>query len=337
MPTIYAGPGKLYYNSIALWPEGENGQIKAEVRQLTHDVVSGFFGRVTCIQGDAQAVISLTPFDNWSALRTLFPAYLGVTVGTGAGSAGALIIGTRPHNPAGAADAAAKIWTPDGRLYTFVHAAICKHPDLHLGVDKPLYGPIEMPAILATGSALGSAGALYTLGGTLAASPGTAAADPGGQQGSDYERGPWYGVWGTTAGFGGDTGGSPIEAEDEWVVTTAVKYSPLAVQTLVRAYKLDNVAFMAKCRPYGPTQAQIDAAIGVNAGRVLGAQFATSGSGADLVLSGPNSKTITLKNADVVGAGFEFGGTKLGSSEIGFVSTMTFSAGAPQPLLVFSA
>jgi len=55
------------------------------------------------------------------------------------------------------------------------------------------------------------------------------------------------------------------------------------------------------------------------------------------VLSGPNSKTITLKNADAVGAGFEFGGTQLGTGEMGFVTTMTFTSGNPQPLLVFSA
>ena len=327
MSTIYAGPGKVYINSIALWPEGENGQIKAEVRQLTHDVVSGFFGRITCLQGDAQAVISLTPFDNWAAIPTLFPSYIGASHGA---TPGALVIGTRPHNPAGASDAAVKIWSPDGRLYTFPHAAITKHPDIHLGIDKALFGPIEIAAIMATGLNLGSTGALYTL-------TASGATDPGGQQAADYERGPWYGVWGTTSGFGGGSGDSNIEAEDEWVITTVAKYSPLSVQTLVRAYKLDNVSFMAKCRPFGPTHAQIDAAIGVNAGRILGAQFAASGSGADLVLSGPNSKTITLKNADIVGAGFEFGGTKLGSGEIGFVTTMTFTVGAPQPLLVFSA
>ncbi len=317
-------------SGIALWPEGENGQIKAEVRQLTHDVVSGYFGRVTCLQGDAQAVISLTPFDNWGALRTLFPAYLGVTVGTGAGSAGALAIGTRPHNPGGAADAAAEVYAPDGRLYTFPHAAVCKHPDLHLGLDRALFGAMEIAAIIATGSSLGAAGALYTL-------TGSGAADPGGQQsGGDYQRGAWYGAWGTAAGFGGHSGDSPMEAEEEWVIQTAVKYSPLPVQTLVRAYKLDNVSFLAKCRPFGPTQGQIDAAAGVNTGRVLGQQFANSTTGADLVLTGPNGKTITLKNADVAGAGFEFGGTKLGNGEIGFVTTMTFNGGAPQPLLVFS-
>jgi len=324
MSTLYAGPGKVYMNGQALWPEGENGEIKAEVKQQALEVVSGFFGRVTALQGDAQAIISLTPFDNWSALPLLFPPYLGVSTGT---TSGALGIGTRPH---GTTDVPAEVWTPDGRSYTFPRAAVIKHPDLRLAIDRPLFGPIAIAAIIATGKSLGGAGALYTL-------TASGAADPGGQQGTDYTRGAWKGIWGTTPGFGGASGDSPIEAEDAWVILTDAKYSPLPVQQLVRGYKLDNVSFMAKVRPFGPTHAQIDAAIGVNAGRTLGAQFANSTTAADLVLSGPNSKTITLKNADVVGAGFEFGGTRLGTGELGFITTMTFTAGAPQPLLIFSA
>ncbi|MGO8678052.1 MAG: hypothetical protein ACLQVX_19590 [Limisphaerales bacterium] len=328
MSTIYAGPGKIYMGGSALWPEGENGEIKAEVKQQAVDLASGFFGRVTALQGNAEVIVGLTPFDNWSALPLLFPRYLGVSVGS---ATGALGIGTRPHNPAGAADTPAVIWSPDGRSYSFPRAAVTKHPDLHLGIDKPLFGPVEIACILATGASLGAAGALYTL------IPG-GVSDPGGQQsGTDYQRGAWTGVWGTVAGFGGGSAGLPVEAEDQWVITSDIKYSPLPVQTLVRAYKLDSVAFMARCRPYGPTHSQIDAAIGVNTGRLLGQQFANGTTGADLVLTGPNSKSITLKNADAVGAGFEFGGTRLGTGEVGFVTTMTFSAGAPQPLLVFSA
>ncbi|HXP63246.1 MAG TPA: hypothetical protein VN829_22280 [Dongiaceae bacterium] len=328
MSTIYAGPGKVWMNNKALWPQGENGEIKAEVKQRAVDVVSGFFGRVTGLQGDAQAIISLTPFDNWSALSLLFPAYLGVTVGA---TPGALALGTRPHNPNAAADLPAKIWSPDGRLYTFPRTAVTKHPDLHLGINHALFGPVELAALIASGSTLGGAGSLYTL------TP-SGATDPGGQQsGSDFQRGPWYGVWGTVAGFGGDGSSSPVDAEEEWVITTVAKYSPLPVQTLVRAFKLDNVSFMARCRPFGPSHSQIDAAIAINDGRLLGQQFADGTTGADLVLSGPNSKTITLKNADAVGAGFEFGGTQLGTGEMGFVTTMTFTSGNPQPLLVFSA
>ena len=330
MTTLYAGPGKLFANNLALWPEGENGTITATVEQAAEDVASGFFGRVTSLQGNALARIRLTPFDNWSALPLLFPPYLGVTVGATGGS---LLIGARPH---GTVDVPAKIWTPDGRVYTFTRTAVTQHPDLHLGIGAGLFGPVELTAILGAGKKLGDPAALYTI-------TETGAADPGGQMSlADFARGAWTGVWGPAAGFGGDGASAPLEAEDEWTLVSEVRYSPLTVQQLVRAYKLDSVKFLIKVRPYGPRHTDLDAAIGVNNGRTLGARFA-AGAAADLVLTGPANKTITLKNADVVGAGFEFGGTRLGTGEIGFINGMTFSsggngqpaAGAPLPLVVF--
>jgi len=325
MSTLYAGPGKIWMNGTALWPEGENGEIRASIEQEVAELAGGMHGRVTAVQGGVAGKIVITPFDHWGALGLLFPPYLGVSVGA---TTGALAIGARPH---GATDTACKIWTPDGRLYSFGRAAVTRHPDLRLGIGSALFGRVEITALVASGKKLGDAAALYTI-------TESGAADPGGQMGlADFARGTWTGVWGTAAGFGGDAGGTPIEAEDEWVISSEVKYSPLPVQKLARAYKLDSVKFMAKVRPYGPTHSQIDAAIGVNNGRLLGSQIANATTAADLALSGPNGKTITLKSADVVGAGFEFGGTRLGTGEIGFVTTVRFVGGAAQPLLVFSA
>lgn len=324
--TMDACPGKVYYNSVSFQANDTNGQIIARTVQDADPAAVSMFGRIGYLQGNVVETIDLTPFENWGILKTLFPAFLGVSCGT---QTGALVIGTRPHNPAGAADKALEIYTPDGRLYTFLHAAIIKHPDIYLGANKPLFGAMQFANILATGATLGASGAFH---GVTEAD----ATDPGGAFiTSDFDRGAWYGTWGTSAGFGGD-GGSPLEAEDGFTITTAVKYSPLPVQKLVRAYKLDEVYFMCKGRLYGPTHTEITAATGISAGRTLG-EFIPTANTADLVLTGPNSKTVTLKNADVVGAGFDFGGTKLGTDEVGFVSGMTFNTGAPQPLLTFSA
>jgi hypothetical protein len=91
---------------------------------------------------------------------------------------------------------------------------------------------------------------------------------------------------------------------------------------------------MAKARLVGPTHTQLVAQIGTHTSGTL------AGSGtnaADLVLTGPGSKTITVKQTELRGAGFEFGGTKLGTGEIGFVTQMKFNgSGVPQPLLTFS-
>lgn len=325
MANLYTGPGKVYFGAKALWPQGEAGQITANVNQQADKVAAAMHGRVSATQGDGTATISLTPFDNWGALPVLFPAFLGVKVGA---TAAALSIGTRAHDVAGGGDTPAKIWTNDGRLYTFPAAAITKHPDLHLGVDKPLYGPIELTAIGAAAKLMGDAGFLYALA--------SAQADPGGQMTlADFVRGRWTGVYEVLAGFGGD-GGAVMEAEEEWTITSDVKYQAVSVQKQTRAMWLTSVEFMVKCRPYGPTQAQIDAAIALNNGRVLGSRFA-SGSAVDLVLTGPGAKTITLKNADAVGAGFEFGGSKLGNGEVGFINSMTFAGGVPASLIEFSA
>jgi hypothetical protein len=318
-----------------LWAQDENGTVVATINQGQGKVASSSFGRQSATQTDGTVSIKLTPFDNWSSLPLFFPAYVGAKVFA---TAAALAIGTRPHNPAGGGDVPAYIFCPDTRLYTFPRTAVTKHPDLHLGVDKPLFGDVEITAIGASGKKMGDAGFLYGI-----AEPGVGTgggADPGGQMTmDDFVRGEWFGVYGTIAGFGGDVGGTPIEAEEEWTVTSQIKYHAVPVQKLTRAFVLDSVEFMIKVRPYGPTQTQIDAAIGLNSGRLLGSRFA-SGAAANLVLTGPNpgggAKTITLKNADVVGAGFEFGGTKLGNGEIGFINGMTFAAGVPGSLIEFS-
>ena len=296
--TYYSGPGKVYLNSVALQAQGENGQITA--------------------------TINVTPFDNWGLLSTLYPAYLGVSVGA---TPGVLAIGTRPH---GAANAPTKIFAADGRLYFFVRTAITKHPDLKLGVGEPLFGACEITALGDPSLNPGTPGYLINAN-TITESGAT---DPGGPMGmSDFIRGAWTGAWGTLTGWGGDAG-APLQAEDAWTIQFQVKYSPLKVQRVTRHFKLDSVAIMAKCRLVGPTHTQMVTEL---ASHTSGSLYGTGTNAADLILTGPGSKTITLKQAEVRGAGFEFGGTKLGTGEVGFVNLMKFTSGAPQPLLVFSA
>jgi hypothetical protein len=312
MSTIYTGPGKLYMSTTALWPEGENGEMKMEIVQDSEDVGTAMDGRVASVQTGAMVKVSLTPFDNWGALSLLYPTIVKTPAP-----------GTRAHT---ASDVPASLWTPDGRLYVIPRAAVTKHPDLHLGVGKALFGPTEITGLIATGKSMGDSGAFYTI-------TETAGADPGGQMTmSDFIREKWTGFWGTNAGF---LVGAQVEAEDEWTISFDVKYQSFAVQKLVRVMTLTSVSIMAKCRPFGPTQSNIDTAIGLNAGRILGSRFGTGT--ADLVLTSTSGKTITLKSADVKGAGFEFGGSKLGNGEIAFVNQMTFTAGVRQPLIVFSA
>jgi hypothetical protein len=334
MPTtFYSGPGKSYFNSLGFQADGENGQINAVLDHKTTQRGTAMFGRIRETVDEVIGKVSLTPFDNWGLLRTMFPQFLGVTTGA---NTGALVIGARPHDNmrvTGAGSSVAQvplsIWTPDGRIYQFVRAAITKHPELKLGTGQPLFGQIEFTCLGDLTKNVGDSGYLIT-GSAITESGGS---DPGSAFAmSDFINGQWTGAWGTGAGFGGD-GGAALQAEEFFTLVPEVKYDPLAVMKVTRQMKLASVNFMVKCRPVGPTHTQIAAAI---LGQASGYSMATT-NGADLVLTGPSSKTITLKNCEIKGAGFEFGGNKLGTGEIGFVTSVTFTTGAAQPSLVFSA
>lgn len=81
---------------------------------------------------------------------------------------------------------------------------------------------------------------------------------------------------------------------------------------------------MAKCKPLGPTMAQIDAACGLlqdsGSGAVGGTRL--SAYSANLVITGTvTGNTWTIGNAAIKTAGYIFGGKPLRQGEIGWVST----------------
>lgn len=344
-PTnLYSGPGKLFFNGVAYQPDGENGQVSLTAEEKTTTRGTAMFGEVLETLDDQLVHLSITPWDSWSLLGALFPKYLGVTtaaatVGTitnGQGT-GALVIGTRPHDLIGGGVnqmAPAQVWTEDGRLYTINRGAFIKHPGMKFGPGVAMY---EQAELIGIGDPTKLPGAdAFMLGSTVAApitesgesgGAGTTDPDTTGFSLSDFVNGVWIGAWGAISGF------TNIQAEDYWQLVPSIKYSPLTVQKVTRHYKLDSARFMLKCRPTGPTHTNLLAKIFA---RTTG-QILKEASATDLVLTGPSSKTVTLKNCELKGAGFEFGGTRLGTGEIGFVTTLTFTTGAPQPSLIFSS
>lgn len=331
--NYYAGPGKLYFNSKGFQAQGENSTINASLDEKTSAVGAGQFGEMGETVDDQLIKISTTPFDDWSLLTTLFPTMLGVST---AALTGLLRVGARPHEAqritsAGALTTAmpAQIWTPDGQLYNFVRSAITKPPEVKLGPGTPLFGQIELTCLGDPTKNPGDSDFLVS-GNAITE---TAAPDPGGPMSlANFVRGKWTGAYGTGAGFGGDSGAS-LEAEDFWTIVPNVKYNTHTVQKVSRQMTLASANFMIKARLFGPTHSQLLAKL------LSGGSGYLKGStgGVDLVLSGPASKTITLKNCEVKGAGFEFGGSRLRTGEVGFIPLQVFTAGVPQPKLIFSA
>ena len=316
--SLYAGPGKIrvQYNStpsyINMFPQGEAGDIKMTVNQETDDVGNAIAGHIDVTAADCTIKVDVTPFDNWGLFDILFPATI-VTPSPGTRFCGANNFTTT-------------IWATDGRLFTIQNAFISKQPEIHLGNGVNLWGATEITGVVKDGTDEGTAASFYAVA-SGQADPGAAA--PADTM-SDFIREPWTLQWGAVAGFGALT-----QAEDEIVIVPEVKYVPLKVQKLTRAYMLQSVKFMVKLRPVGPTQANIDNALQIQNTGLLGRRLGvSSGQATSLVLTGSISgKTITLPKVNLVTAGYEFGGSKLGNGEIGFVANMTFSAGAVQALI----
>ena len=321
--TIYAGPGKVYIGTLGLQPDGVNGAIKATVDEKTSVRASAMYGEMFETLDDVTGKITTTPFDNWNLLPTLLPTFLGVTtaVGTGFGS-GVLAIGTNPFTgtkvPVG-------VYTPDGRLYNFVRGAITKHPAMKFLPGAPLFSEIEISALGDLAKNPGDSAFLIT--GNAITESGATDPDTTGFGVADYGQTHWTAAWGSIAGFTG------MEAEDGWELVSDVKYNFYTVQKVTRLAKLSSARFMLKGRIVGPTHTQLlGKVLAHTSGGIL-----TEGSSTDLVLTGSNSKAVTLKNCEVKGAGFEFGGTKLGTGEIGFVTNVVVSGGVAPASLIFSA
>lgn len=336
---IYAGPGKMTYNGAVFWPQQENGLISYAINQSKLDFANAMFGRVGSQLGNTTGRITVTPYDNWAALPALYPAFIGATTLGVGGAAAGLAISTRPHNPpyGAGADTGSTIWNPDGLSIVVNRLALNRHPDLHLGVGKPLFGQAEflvLPKTVAGAVVIPAApgqtwvGSFHTINEAGQPEPGAAFIT------SDFVREAWTGVLNVFAGFGA------VQAEDEWTISCNAKYDELKVQEQTMATKLASVEFMAKCRPFGPLWTQIETAIMT---RGLGARWGNPGAqGAqiNLTLTSQSGKTITLFNVDIQGENFEFGGARLATGEIGFVTQLIPGAVAPafpSAFITFSA
>ncbi len=354
MSTLYSGPGKVIRAAdstivgsvtgtalaTTFMPEGENGPVRVSVTEDSAEIASSFHGRITEQWRDQIVEVVFRPFDNWGLLHQLFPPWIGadtsaVLIGgdthAGHGQVASIQVGARPHG-VGGAHVATKVWAADNqRLYNITRSAVVGHPTIHLGIGKALFGDARITGVgdeTKTPFVVDYLMAI-TESGVTDPTPTVFTMD-------DFVRGAWKGTWGDGA-TGVSAGFLNVEAEDEWTIDTAVKYSPLKVQGRTLAYKIDSAMFAVKVRPYGPTHSQIAAALGSHQQGQWVGHSATSPASRDLVLTGPNAHTITLHNCDVKGAGFEFGGTTLGTGEIAFVSGMTFTSGQPNGLITFGA
>jgi hypothetical protein len=348
VPTFYAGPAKVNIAGVPVFAEGNTGEITLAIDQEADAIESASHGYLGASLGGAVGKLSFTPFGYWGAIPTLFPTWMGVTSHTGSTTnTGALAIGTKLETNYGAGaptntSGIVVINPTDGWSVLLKRAGLTRPPDLHLGVGKKPFGGAEISFLPALTNILSAPPSFYTATATGATditggtNLGSSAAT------SSFQQEAWTGTLSGYSTF------ANLQAEDEWTITAEVKWGASKASKQTVFLYLTSVRFMAKCRLFGVSPDLVQSNLvftGTSAGSTLpqipGALLGSPGTQStpqNLVLTGSSSnKQITLVNVDTVGAGFKFGANELGGGEIGFVSQISFTSGAPQPQLIFSA
>lgn len=302
--ALIGGPAKIYSQSAAIWSPDT---LSLSVEPETNEVTSSLFGRMD--EAEHNRVVKISPFTVfglWQSLAILFPSFYTNP------SIGARLFGD--------ADVPWKIWSNNGDLDTIVAGAVMKPPTLKLGPASPVFGQMEIGGVVGTG--------LNPSGSNSYWQHQVAQADPGGALAmTNYKQQEWSAAWGAISGF------ASFQAEDQWTIDFLPKLEPVKIQGYTRDYKLVSMAIQAKCKPVGPTQAQIYTALeDKSAGARLG-----SGSVGDLNLTGADgSSSVVLTNMALKNRRFDFGGKELRNGEMLWVNIMKFTTGAPSALIALS-
>jgi hypothetical protein len=355
---IYSGPAKtsLYAASDALiktlQAEGEAGTVSLSLmteRVKRHSAFGGYEGSNPL---DQTAKITLTPFDDWSALPTLFP-FAVVSCG---GTPGLLLPGQRAHDKQAAGLTAAastaingcgatKLWTPSGTNWNIVRTAITKHPTMKLGPGMPLFGGIEITGLADPAMSLGVAGALIDTAahvdgtGTGTGITESAASDNDAPAfKSSFISGLWTGQWDTAS----TAFPALMEADGGWELSCDAKYGIVKGAGRTWHMTFEGVEFAIKGKILGASATLMQAAcLAYSLGQAVGQTSVPTPPAKSLVLTGPNSKTITLVNCVPMmeSSGYQFGGSALTAGEVAFVTSVTCNAstGIPDVVLEFSA
>jgi hypothetical protein len=307
--ALVGGPAKLGFQTKTFFSIGD---IPLNVETETSDVETSMHGKVDEHRIDAICRVPVTPVGAWENLTTLFPAKF---------LSPAANIGARLFADA---DEPLAIHSNNQDLYTIIAAAITKPPEIRLGTNESLFGEMEFTGVVGTGLDMESANSLYTVQTGQAYSDATFAKD-------NIKRQRYTAAW---ANLGVPAGFDSFQAEEGWVITPEVRVEPIKVQGRTVDFKLLSAAWMAKCKPVGPTGAQLAAALRVQgSGNPQGHRLGENSN--DLVITG-SGVSVTLKAAQLKTAGFIFGGKPLRNGEIGFVSTIGFTAGVPAAAAVLA-
>lgn len=214
----------------------------------------------------------------------------------------------------------------DGGLLTVLASYVKKMPNLVLSAKKSMVGSVSFKGIVGSGMNPEDADSYLTYAATGGTLPDT------GFSLAAIKTQPYTATWGSVAGFSG------FATEDGFDINFDVQSKEIEIDGLGTVGEvIQKVGVMVKCKPVGPTAAQILTALRLSGtGNALGRSHAATGSA--LTISGADGTVaFTSPKVSLVEAGYRFGNDVLRNGEIGFVANMNPASGVQGAIAVLSA
>jgi hypothetical protein len=307
--SLVVGPAKCVFNSATFFTK-ENFEIKPAIRRF--DVRPLGFTQADVRDEDRMVEFGVTPDGRWSAavIAALWP-YLNAVPGASMG---------------GAADLPFVAHGADGALATVLAAHVSKMPSLTFSARQSLIGEAGFTGLIVSGGDPDDADAYLTYaasGGTFADSTFVLSA---------IKTQPYSAVWTGVTGFGA------LQGEEGFTVDFDLQTGGIPLDGLGTVdNRVQSVGIMVRCKPVGPTAAQILSALRLSGtGNALGSS--RQANAAQLQITGADGiNYLTIPKATLVEAGYRFGSDVLRNGEIGFVATLNPSTGAQTALATLAA
>ena len=222
---------------------------------------------------------------------------------------------------AGQTDCTALWASPNGDTFLVANYGISKPPDINLGTNKPIFGPIEIVGIIST--AAGAAGFFDPNVANAYYTTGTAGFSYLALDTTHLGRGSYTATWAGKNITSSQTQDG-FQITHEYKVEARQAYGGLTCDMILVSWRV-----MCKFIPVGgnATMANIqsDQAMGGLVGSLQGKRLGLSAADLTITTSNPSSyefnPSVVIKGAMMKTAGFVFGNKPLRNGEIGFVST----------------
>jgi hypothetical protein len=314
--TLTRGPGYLTYNSATTPATGAGVLTFSDDAKIEYGVSNDML--TTALQGDIDEttkdlIVKLTgtplqyPVSQSGLFSWLFPFCNGVpSVGS---------------SPFGTSDTPVVFLANNGDQVGIYNAGVVKMPDLVLDIGKPILGAPET----ANSYFIKSTGNSYTPPVLL-------------QSGDSLGRQRYYGNWAAGNTATGNSTFSNFQGQTGFTISHELKLEAVPSQGRTVDYTLLSYRAMAKCVPIpGPNGTpslvtffkDIDTCMLLQGTGAKAGSRLSGGVCGDLIITGQNTFTGTIKNAVLRTAGFVFGGKPLRTGEIGFVGTFNLTTTTP--------